>query len=91
MPDDDAFANELIDLIGRHYPKALEGDAAQCGICTCKLAECLGGLLAFAYFKGDGARSAKAATRIAVNHIVDSLMGTIRRAEQQMQQQDKVH
>jgi hypothetical protein len=90
MLDDDVFANELIDMIGRHYPKALEGDAAQCGICTCKLAECLGGLLAFAYFKGHGAPSAKAATRIVVNRIVDSLMDTVRRAEQ-MQHDNKVH
>jgi hypothetical protein len=86
---DDAFANELIDLIGRHYPGALEGDAAQCGICTCKLAECLGGMLAFAYWKGDGARSAKLATKIVLDRVVDSMMDTIRRAEQM--QQAKVH
>jgi hypothetical protein len=86
---DDAFANELIDLIGRHYPRALEGDAAQCGMCTCKLAESFGGLLAFAYFHADGERSAMTATGIVVNHIVDSMMATIREAEQR--QRDKVH
>jgi hypothetical protein len=85
MADGDAFANELVDLIARHYPGALGGDAAECGIVSCKLAESLGGLLAFAYFNGSGQRSAMTAAEIVVNRMIESMMATIRNAEQTLE------
>jgi hypothetical protein len=81
MPDSDAFADELMELIAEHYPNALHGDASECGIVSCKLAENLGGLLAFAYFNGSGKRSAMAAAEIVVDRMIESMMAVIRKAE----------
>ena len=73
-----SFDADLAALIKKHYPNVLRGEPDACGVLTCKLADCIGGVLAWAYLKGDGEKSAKEATELVGYRIVSGMMETIR-------------
>lgn len=63
------FGEELAELIVKHHPKALQGDAAAIGRVTGVMATTFGGLLAFSLrFHG------KDHTLAVVRHIVKQML-----------------
>lgn len=61
------FNNDLISLIRKHYPKAIQGDIQQNAECANAMAIALGGLVAFAYsLNGEVAGRSTMATIVTV-------------------------
>ena len=66
-----AFGMEVTALVAQHYPAALKGDLGQIGECSAQLADCLGGLLAFAY-RLAGEDAGRQAIEMMVERIIRS-------------------
>ena len=43
------FQEDVLNLINKHYPRAIKGSVEQNSACAAQLAMCMGGILAFAF------------------------------------------
>lgn len=65
------FQEDVIKLIGKHYPSAMKGDVEQNSRCAGELAMCMGGILALA-FRLNGPVIGRSVMQTMIHKIVEN-------------------
>lgn len=65
------FQEDVINLIGKHFPRAMKGDVEQNSLCASQLAMCMGGVLAFA-FRLNGPVIGRSVLQTMIHKIVEN-------------------